>query len=75
MKIRRLQIAMEPYLHSDGNRYITVEVRTDCGNIFSVMNIINDNHFQDVFGYLMKDAEHQIRQLVKEKTAPADSKL
>lgn len=72
MKIQRLQITMEPLLHS---RYVTVEVRTDCGNIFFTTQYFDENHFQDVFGCLMKDAEHRIRQLVKEKTEPADIKI
>lgn len=73
MKIRRLQITMEPSHHLGESRRVVVEVRTACGRIFSSMNYIDGNHFQDVFGCLMKDAERRIRQLVKEKTAPADN--
>lgn len=80
MKIRRLQITMEPscpitVAGDSGYKTLCVEVRTDCGRIFSSTDVFDEDDFQDVFGDLMKDAEHRIRQLIKEKTTPADNNV
>lgn len=75
MKIRHLQVTIAPNYLVEGSRCLAVEVRTECGKIFSSMSAVHEDSFQDAFGQLMKDAEYRIRQLVKEKTAPADNKL
>lgn len=63
---------MEPHAFLDESRRVVVEVHTECGRIFSTMDYIAGNHFQDVFGCLMKNAEHRIRKLFQEKNTPAD---
>lgn len=76
MKIRRLQITMEPVCHyaegRPGFRTVCVEVRTDCGKIFFSTDVIHEDDFVDEFRRLMLDAEFRIRKLIQEKNTPAD---
>lgn len=49
---------------NSGFKTLTVEVRTDCGQLFSTTQIIDEEDFQDTFGYMMRDAECRIRKMV-----------
>lgn len=68
MKIRRLQITLEPrcpvtVVGASGFKTLTVEVRAD-GQHYSHTEILDEDDFQDVFGQVMKNAERRIRDLV-----------
>lgn len=77
MKIRRLQITMEPscpitVAGASGYKTLCVEVRTECGRIFSTTDILDEDDFRDVFGIMMGEAERRIRKMAEEKNTPAD---
>lgn len=60
---------MESLRASDVEDYQTfsVEVLTDCGQFFRSHQTFYVSHFQDVFGFIMKDAERRIRDMVAGK--------
>lgn len=71
MKIRRIQIVMEPAYHPgspEDYKIFSVEVRTDCGEVFRSQEMFHESNFKDLFSFIMKDAEKRIRDMVAYKT-------
>ena len=69
MKIRLLKITLEPAHSSpvdDSFRIFNVRVHAD-GYIFDSQHTLHMTDFKDVFGYLMRDAERRIRDMVADK--------
>lgn len=61
MKIRRIQITIEPHWKGPLNTF-SINVWVD-GRHFSTANTFHEDDFQDIFGYLMKNAESCIRDM------------
>lgn len=50
-----------------GLKTFSVEVRTDCGQVFRSTTVFHESNFQDAFSFIMKDAEKRIRDVVAAK--------
>lgn len=65
MKLQRIRITIEPLAcatRADGHKTFTVEVIAD-GRRFSTLDHYDDDHFQDVFGHIMRAVERSIRNM------------
>lgn len=67
MKIRRIQITLEPDTRTEKEPFIfTVKVWAE-GREFLSQTMMRQSDFSDTFGFVMKDAERRIRDMVAGK--------
>lgn len=64
--IHYLEVRIEPFIYHGGTKTLTIKTRVN-GQLYNYQHAFEDDDFEDRFHLLMRRAEEEIRDKVKEQ--------